>query len=88
MADKPSIALPEELGKLMAREHADVVREGVELILRQIMEAEVAASVGAGRYERTDERVSYRNGYRPRGFDTRVGSIELQIPRLRTGSYG
>jgi putative transposase len=87
MADTPSIALPEELGKLMAREHADVVREGVELILRQIMEAEVAASAGAGRYERSDERSAFRNGYRPRGFDTRVGTIELQIPRLRTGTY-
>jgi putative transposase len=74
MADKPSIALPEELGKLVAREHADVVREGVELILRQIMEAEVATSAGAGRYERTDERSAYQNGYRPRGFDTRVGT--------------
>jgi transposase-like protein len=87
MADEPSIALPEELGKLMAREHADVLREGVELILRQIMEAEVAASAGAARYERSDERTAFRNGYRPRGFDTRVGTIELQIPRLRTGSY-
>jgi putative transposase len=87
MADTARMALPEELGKLMEREHADVLRESVELVLRQIMEAEVAALAGAGRYEHTDERIAVRNGYRPRGFDTRVGSIELQIPRLRTGSY-
>ncbi|MFN2616527.1 MAG: IS256 family transposase, partial [Thermoleophilaceae bacterium] len=87
MADTARMALPAELGKLLEREHADVLRESVELVLRQMMEAEVAATAGADRYEHSDERVAYRNGYRPRGFDTRVGSIELQIPRLRSGSY-
>ena len=50
------------------------------------MEAEVAAQIGAGRYERTDERSTQRNGYRPRPWDTRVGTLELQIPKLRQGS--
>jgi Transposase, Mutator family len=67
MADTARMALPEELGKLMEREHADVLRESVELVLRQVMEAEVAALAGAGRYEHSDDRVAYRNGYRPRG---------------------
>jgi putative transposase len=47
------------------------------------MEAEVAAPIGAGLYERTDGRSTPRNGYRPRTWDTRVGSLELQIPKLR-----
>jgi putative transposase len=51
-----------------------------------LMEAEVAAQIGAGRYERSGERATQRNGYRPRPWATRVGSLELQIPKLRTGS--
>ena len=56
-------------------------------MLREIMEAEVAELAGGERYERSEERSSYRNGYRERRFDTRVGSLELAIPRLRSGSY-
>jgi putative transposase len=51
------------------------------------MEAEVAAKIGAGLGERSPERTTHRNGYRPREWDTRVGSIELAIPKLRQGSY-
>jgi putative transposase len=51
------------------------------------MEAEVAAQIGAELGERTPDRVAQRNGYRPRSWDTRVGELELRIPRLRTGSY-
>lgn len=51
------------------------------------MEAEVSQIIGAERFERTDERKNYRNGYRQREWDTRVGTIELQIPKLRKGSY-
>src|SRR5947207_12712144 len=51
------------------------------------MEAEVAAQIGAGRYERSGERVTQRNGYRTRPWDTRVGTLELQLPKLRSGSY-
>src|SRR3954465_12641079 len=51
------------------------------------MEAEVAAQIGAERYARTEERSTQRNGYRPRTWDTRVGSLELQIPKLRQGNY-
>ena len=56
--------------------------------VREIMEIEVAAQVGAGLGERAPEdRSSQRNGYRPRRWDTRVGEIELAIPKLRSGSY-
>ena len=87
MADSGMVALREALGKILETEHADLLREGVALLYRELMEAEVAEQAGAERYERSEERVSYRNGYRPRGLNTRVGSIELAIPKLRSGSY-
>ena len=65
----------------------DPLREIVRWAVQELMEAEVSAQIGAGRYERSDERVTQRNGYRPRTWDTRVGSLELQIPKLRQGSY-
>ncbi len=48
---------------------------------------EVAAVLGADRHERTDERLGYRNGYRPRTITTQVGDLALQIPKLRAGSF-
>src|SRR5215207_653771 len=65
----------------------DPLRQIVRWAVQELMEAEVAAQIGAGRYERTDERSTQRNGYRPRTWDTRVGSLELQVPKLRQGSY-
>src|SRR5437763_9407326 len=64
----------------------DPLRQIVRWAVQELMEAEVAAPIGAGRYERTDERSAQRNGYRPRTRDTRVGTLELQIPKLRQGS--
>lgn len=66
---------------------ADWLREAVRGMVQELMEAEVRAQIGAGRYERTDERSTQRNGYRSRTWDTRVGSMELAIPKLRQGSY-
>ena len=43
--------------------------------------------IGAGRYERSGERTTWRNGYRERTLDTRLGPLNLKIPKLRTGSY-
>jgi len=51
------------------------------------MELEVSAQIGAEHGQRSPERVTHRNGYRPRDWDTRVGTVELQIPKLRQGSY-
>ena len=87
MADDKSMSLRDAVGKVMGDEHADVLRESVAMVVREVMQAEVAAIAGAGHYERSPERMSHRNGYRPREWDTRVGTIELAIPRLRTGSY-
>jgi transposase-like protein len=73
--------------KLLASEHADVLRQSVAWMVAELMEAEVAAQVGAELGQRTPDRVAQRNGYRARAWDTRVGGLELRIPRLRTGSY-
>jgi len=73
--------------KLMGSEHADVVRESVAWVVAELMEAEVAGQIGAELGEVSGERVTQRNGYRPRPWDTRAGEIELAIPKLRQGSY-
>lgn len=87
MADNKSMSLREAAGKVLVDEHADVLRESVALVVREVMEAEVTRLAGAGWYERDPDRQAYRNGYRLREWDTRVGTIELEIPRLRSGSY-
>ena len=51
------------------------------------MELEVSEEIGAERYQRTAERKTYRDGYRKRRWDTRVGTVQLKIPKLRKGSY-
>src|SRR5919202_767366 len=66
---------------------ADFLQDGVRWLVQELMEAEVSAQIGAGRYERTDERTTQRNGYRTRPWETRVGTIDLAIPKLRSGSY-
>jgi transposase-like protein len=66
---------------------ADFLQDGVRWLVQELMEAEVSAQIGAGRYERSDERTTQRNGYRTRPWDTRVGTIDLAIPKLRSGSY-
>ncbi len=65
----------------------DWLREVVQRVAQELMEAEVSAQIGAERYERSEERTAQRNGYRPRPWDTRLGTLELAIPKLRTGSY-
>lgn len=65
----------------------DFLQEGVRWLVQELMEAEVSAQIGAGRYERTEGRATQRNGYRTRPWDTRVGTLDLAIPKLRTGSY-
>lgn len=66
----------------------DFLREGVRTLAQALMEVEVTTQVGAERGERAPERrVTQRNGYRPRDWDTRVGTVELQVPKLRAGSF-
>jgi putative transposase len=68
-------------------EGADFLRRSMTWLLHQLMEAEVGVQIGADRYERTAERTALRNGTRTRPYDTRVGTLDLKIPKLRTGSY-
>ena len=72
------------VAKVMAGEHGDFVREAVALIAQQLMEAEISCEVGADLGEVSEQRLTHRNGYRPRPWETRVGEIELLIPRTRT----
>jgi len=59
----------------------------VEAVLNQILEAQVEEALGAERYERTEERVGYRNGTRARTLYTRVGPVTLRVPQTRDGSF-
>ena len=65
----------------------DFLREALRVLVEGIMDAEVSARTGAEYGERSPERVNQRNGYRSRAWDTRVGTMELHIPKLREGSY-
>jgi putative transposase len=87
MTDVGRMSVGELVGKVLADEHADVLRQAVCWLAQELMEAEVSQRAGAGYGERSGERVTRRNGYRQRAWDTRVGSLELAIPRLRSGSY-
>jgi putative transposase len=82
-----SLSLDELVRKLMGDEHADVLRETLAWFVRELMEAEVTEQIGAGLHEKVPERVTHRNGYRERAWQTRAGEITLAIPRLRSGTY-
>jgi len=65
----------------------DLLREVATFMLNRMMEMEVEGLTGAGHGERSAERINHRNGYRARDLETRVGTLPLQIPKLRKGSY-
>jgi putative transposase len=84
---KERIDILELVRKAAAEADVDFLREALGVLVRAIMEAEVTTQVGAGYGERDSERLTQRNGYRPRPWDTRVGTLELRIPKIRQGSY-
>jgi putative transposase len=86
MADELRMAVAEVLRKAGV-EQADWLRDGVRVLAQALMEMELEQHLGAERHERAAERTGYRNGTRERTWDTRVGSIELQVPRVRDGSF-
>ena len=65
----------------------DFLRSVAEAVLQVLMEADVDGLIGAGRYERSGERTTWRNGFRDRSLDTRLGKLQLRVPKLRQGSY-
>jgi transposase-like protein len=65
----------------------DFLRETLRVVLHAVMDADVSQQIGADLHERSEGRVTYRNGSRPRRWDTRAGTIDLRIPKLREGTY-
>jgi putative transposase len=72
---------------LQKADDGDFLRAVAEAVLQLLMEADVEGLIGAGRHERSAERLNWRNGYRERSLDTRLGTLQLRIPKLRQGSY-
>jgi putative transposase len=86
MAEDVRMAL-ETLLRKSEVEDVDFLREGVRVLSQAVMELEVSQHLGAERHERTTSRTGQRNGYRERQWDTRVGSIDLPVPRVRDGGF-
>jgi len=88
MAETKRMTADEVVSYLLEGEGLDFLRESLAWVCQQLMEVEVSELVGAARGERApEERLTQRNGYRPRRWDTRAGELELAIPKLRRGSY-
>ena len=66
---------------------ADLLREMIGYAAQRLMELDVEGLTGAGHGERSTDRLNHRNGYRDRDWETRAGTVELRIPKLRKGSY-
>src|SRR5665811_626298 len=73
--------------KALLSEDADLMRELVRHVMQEVLEAEMMETIGAASGERTDSRVGYRAGYYPRTLVTRVGKLELRVPRDREGRF-
>lgn len=87
MADITSVDLARRAGEQLEQASPDLLRAMVQTFAQALMGAEADAICGAPYGQVSEDRVSYRNGYRDRRWDTRAGTIELAIPRLRQGSY-
>src|SRR3954454_7365503 len=87
MAGAERMKIEEVVRRVLREEHGDVIRESVRLVGKELMEVEVSELIGAAHGERTEDRATHRNGYRARRWDGRAGEIELQIPKIRQGSY-
>lgn len=86
-AAKRTVSLLDLLRQAGMDQDIDFLREGAQLLAQRLVELEATERIGAERHERTAERSTYRNGYTPRPWDTRVGKLSLRIPKLREGTY-
>src|SRR4051812_10947899 len=75
------------LSEQLAQASPDLLRQMLTTFINTLMSAEADAVCGAGYGARSAERTNVRNGYRPREFDTRAGTLQVAIPKLRAGSY-
>src|SRR4051794_36321046 len=88
MAETKRMTAKQVVSYLLEEDGLDFLRESLTWVVQQLMESEVSELVGAARGERSpEERLTHRNGYRARPWQTRAGVIELAIPKLRRGSY-
>jgi putative transposase len=87
MAETKRMTVEQVVSFLLEEEGVDFLRESLRWVVQQLMEAEVSELIGAEHGERSEERLTHRNGYRARSWATRAGEIELAIPKLRRGSY-
>jgi putative transposase len=87
MTATPSIDLPGWMAEQLSQASPDLLRNMIQTFAEALMSADADAVCGAGYGQRSTERTNTRNGYRRRGWDTRAGSIDLAIPKLREGSY-
>ena len=81
------LELETALSKLIEQNGGDLLRNALTTLLNEMMRREVEQRCGAGYHERSDNRETSRNGYRERTLSTRLGDIDLEIPKLRSGSY-
>lgn len=72
---------------LQKHDQGDFLRTIAESVLQLLMEADVDGLMGAGRHERAENRTTWRNGYRDQSLDTRIGTLNLKVPKLRQSSY-
>lgn len=86
-APQSSLTTPSSVGRKLAEGSPDLLRAMVKTFAEALMSAEADALCGAEYGERSPERTNSRNGYRQREWDTRAGTVELSIPKLRRGSY-
>ena len=75
------------LKQLVAIDLPAAMRQQAQAMLTELMEGEVAEQIGASLHEQSDDRSTYRNGYRIRKLETQLGTLDVHIPRLRSGSY-
>src|SRR3546814_3352160 len=83
-------ALTSLIGEVLAEPelaHSDVFRRMLQAGLRDLIDAEATVKIGAALHERTPERITRRNGTRPKTLATPAGEVDLQIPKLREGSF-
>jgi transposase-like protein len=80
-------AVSELLEAFRAGDGVDLIRESVRLVMQELIEVEASEQIGAARYQRSESRVTDRNGSRARLLATQAGDVELKIPKLRKGSF-